>query len=355
MKEDSSMTLPKTTKAAILTELKAPLVITEIELPPTLAAGQVLVKIHYSGICGSQIGEIDGAKGPDRYLPHLLGHEASATVLAIGPGVRHVKPDDRVVLHWRKGQGIESETPRYTWQGRQVNAGWVTTFNEYAIVSENRVTTIPADSELDIAALFGCAVTTGFGVVQNNAKILIGESVVVFGAGGIGLSIVQAAAQAGAYPVIAVDRYASKLDLARHFGASHGIDSTSSDARQAIIDIVGSSGLDVFIDNTGQPAVIEMGYEMVTNRGRVILVGVPQKGKTINIDSLPLHFGKVITGSHGGEAVPQDDIPRLMRLYRQGRLELRELVTDVYGLDQVNLAIESMRNGSVKGRCILKL
>lgn len=354
MKEDSSMNLPKTTKAAILTELKAPLVIAEIELPPTLAAGQVLVKIHYSGICGSQIGEIDGAKGPDRYLPHLLGHEASATVLAIGPGVRHVKPDDKAVLHWRKGPGIEAETARYQWQGRQVNAGWVTTFNEYAVVSENRVTPIPPDTELDVAALFGCAVTTGFGVVQNNAKLKIGESVVVFGAGGIGLSIVQAAALAGAYPVIAVDRFDKKLDLARRFGATHAINSASSDAKQAIIDIAGKNGPDVFIDNTGQPAIIEMGYEMVTGCGRVILVGVPRKGNTININSLQLHFGKILTGSHGGEAMPHEDIPRLLRLYQQDRLELKGLLTDEYSLDDVNAAIDDMRTGAVTGRCVIK-
>src|SRR5271156_5980727 len=138
--------LPKKMKAAILTELRAPLVITEINLPPKLEVGQVLVKVHYSGICGSQLGEIDGAKGEDKYLPHLLGHEGSGIVLAIGPGVRHVKPEDKVVLHWRKGLGIESETPSYDWNGRKVNAGWIATFNEYAIVSENRITRIPAAS-----------------------------------------------------------------------------------------------------------------------------------------------------------------------------------------------------------------
>src|SRR3990167_11480433 len=206
--------MPKKMKAAILTELRAPLVITEVEMPQTLAVGQVLVKMHYSGICGSQLGEIDGAKGDDKFLPHLLGHEGSGTVIAIGAGVRHVKPDDKVVLHWRKGLGIESDTPSYQWNGRKVNAGWIATFNEYAIVSENRATKIPADSDLDVAALFGCAVTTGFGVIENNAKVKIGESVVVFGAGGIGLNIIQAAALVSSYPIIAVDLYDNKLKLA---------------------------------------------------------------------------------------------------------------------------------------------
>ncbi len=342
-------------KAAVLTELKTPLVIAELQMPETLAVGQVLVKIHFSGICGSQLGEIDGAKGEDKFLPHLLGHEASGTVLAIGPGVKHVKPADKVVLHWRKGLGIESETPHFTWNGRKVNAGWITTFNEYAIVSENRVTAIPADSDLEVAALFGCAVTTGFGVVENNAKLRIGESVVVFGAGGIGLNIVQAAALSSAYPIIAIDIHDNKLELAKQMGATHVINSRTGDVRQAILGIVGNSGVDAFIDNTGQPSIIEMAYQITKPQGRVTLVGVPRKGNTINIYSLPLHFGKGLSGSHGGEAIPQIDIPRYHQLFRFGRIKLRELITDYYALDQVSNAITDMRSGKIAGRCLIRL
>jgi S-(hydroxymethyl)glutathione dehydrogenase/alcohol dehydrogenase len=160
---------------------------------------------------------------------------------------------------------------------------------------------------------------------------------------------------AGAHPIIAVDRYAAKLNLARELGASHMIDSITTDARQEIMNIIGTAGLDVFIDNTGQPSVIETGYSLVTGRGRVILVGVPKAGNTININSLQLHFGKVLTGSHGGEAIPQNDIPRLMRLYRLGRLELGGLLTDEYSLDEINSAIEQMRAGAIAGRCIIRL
>ena len=347
-------TIPKTMKAAVLTELKAPLVIAELQMPESLAIGQVLVKIHFSGICGSQLGEIDGAKGEDKFLPHLLGHEASGVVLETGPGVRHVKAGDKVVLHWRKGLGIESETPHYSWEGRKVNAGWITTFNEYAIVSENRVTAIPPDSDLEVAALFGCAVTTGFGVVENNAKVRIGESVVVFGAGGIGLNIVQAAALVSAYPIIAVDVFDNRLELARTMGATHLINSKSADARQAILDIVGNTGVDAFIDNTGQPAIIEMGYQITKPQGRVTLVGVPRKGNDINIYSLPLHFGKGLSGSHGGEAIPQTDIPRYHQLFRAGRIKLRELVTDYFSLDQINDAVAGMRTGKFSGRCLIR-
>lgn len=347
--------MPRTMKAAILTELRSPLAVAEIELPQTLAVGQVLVKIHYSGICGSQLGEIDGAKGEDKFLPHLLGHEASGTVMAAGPGVRHVKPQDKVVLHWRKGLGIESETPAYVWNGRKVNAGWIATFNEYAIVSENRCTPIPPGSDLEVAALFGCAVTTGFGVIENNAKLRIGESAVVFGAGGIGLNVVQAAALVSAWPIIAVDLHDGRLDLARQMGATHTINSSSGDVRQQIIDVAGSAGVDVFVDNTGQPAIIEMGYQITKPQGRVTLVGVPRKGKHINIYSLPLHFGKVLSGSHGGDAIPQSDIPRFYQLYRNGRIKLRELITDYFNLDQINEAIAGMRSGKVRGRCLIRM
>ena len=349
------MTMPESMKAAILVEQRKPLVIDDVQLPASLAVGQVLVKVHFSGICGSQLGEIDGAKGEDKFLPHLLGHEASGTVMEAGPGVRYVKAGDNVVMHWRKSLGIEATPPVYKWQGRQVNAGWITTFNEYAIVAENRLTPVPQDSDMEVAALFGCAVTTGFGVVVNNAKIKIGESVVVFGAGGVGLNIVQAAALAGAYPVIAVDLFDNKLELARSVGATHLINSSKAEARQAILDVVGAALVDVFIDNTGSPSIIELGLQITKPNGRVTLVGVPKKGNNISMYSLPLHFGKELKGSHGGEAIPQEDIPRYQGLYRAGKIHLRELLTDHFPLDDINIAIAKMRDGSIAGRCLIKL
>jgi S-(hydroxymethyl)glutathione dehydrogenase/alcohol dehydrogenase len=349
-------------RAAVLTELRAPLQVVELTMPDTLAVGQVLVKVHFSGICGSQLGEIDGAKGEDKFLPHLLGHEASGTVLEVGGGVRHAKPGDKVVLHWRKGLGIESETPAFEWNGRKVNAGWITTFNEYAIVSENRVTVIPPDSDMEVAALFGCAVTTGFGIVQNNARLRIGESVIVYGAGGIGLNIIQAAALVCAYPILAVDLYPEKLELARQMGATHLVHAEGagmSDTRAAIDQILGGlglgSGVDAFIDNTGIPDVIQLGYELTKYNGRVTLVGVPRKDRHITIHSLPLHFGKTISGSHGGEAIPDVDIRRYHNLYRAGRLRLRELITDRYPLENINTAIAGMRAGRVRGRCLIRM
>src|SRR6266852_788024 len=195
----------KTAKAAILVESGKPLIVDEITLPAALDYGQVLVKVKTSGICGAQINEIDAVKGVDKFLPHLLGHEALAVVIENGPGVTACKPGDTVIMHWRPGAGIQANTPAYSWRGQKLNAGWITTFNEYAVISENRMTVIPTDFDLKLAPLLGCAVTTAAGVVNNDAHLKIGESVVIFGVGGVGLNLVQFAALAGGYPIVAVD------------------------------------------------------------------------------------------------------------------------------------------------------
>jgi S-(hydroxymethyl)glutathione dehydrogenase/alcohol dehydrogenase len=208
-------------RAAILAQSRQPLVVDTIDMPVELDAGQVLVKVLYTTICGAQINEIDALKGVDKFLPHLLGHEASAEVVEIGPGVTMVKPGDTVVLHWRPSRGIQSRTPAYGWRGQKLNAGWITTFNEYAVLSENRMTPIPADFDLRTAPLLGCAVTTAAGVVNNDAHLKIGESVVIFGVGGVGLNLVQFAALAGGHPIVAVDLLDHKLEMARARGATH--------------------------------------------------------------------------------------------------------------------------------------
>ena len=165
-------------KAAILFENNKPLIVDNIEWRDTLTAGQVMVKVNKSGICGSQIGEIKGIKGKDEYLPHLLGHEGCGRVVDIGPGVKTLKIDDKVVLHWKRGSGINSEPPYYYLKDKKINAGFVTTFNDYAVVSENRCTPISEEISDNDAALFGCAITTGFGVIENKARLKIGESIV---------------------------------------------------------------------------------------------------------------------------------------------------------------------------------
>ncbi len=345
--------LPKTTLAAILVEQKKPLQIEEIVLPESLDIGQVLVEFFYSGICGSQIGEIDGVKGPDKWLPHLLGHEASGRVLAIGPGVKHVKPNDTVVAHWRPSKGIEATPAKYQWQGKTVNAGWVTTFNKHAIISENRLTAIPGNTDLKSAALYGCAVTTGFGVVDNRARIRLGETVVVFGAGGIGLNIVQAASLAGASSIVAVDLFDNRLEMAKQCAATIVINASKSDVWKSLAEIFKDEAPDVFIDNTGNPEIISRGYELIKASGRVILVGVPKKGANASLYTLPLHFGKSITGTTGGETVPQEDIPRYMALTAARKINLNDLITEIAPLSDINKLLLAMRDGSSAGRCLV--
>ncbi|MGB0911660.1 MAG: zinc-binding dehydrogenase [Nitrospirales bacterium] len=348
-------TRPQTTKAAVLTELHKPLEVVEIKLPQVLSFGQVLVKIHYSGICGAQINEMEGAKGPDKFLPHLLGHEGSGVVLEVGPGVKTVKEGDHVVLHWRPSGGIQSETPSYQWEGKKINSGWVTTFNEYSVVSENRVTPIPKDFDMRIAPMFGCSVTTAFGVINNDAQVRVGQSVIVFGVGGVGLNIAQAADMVSANPIIGIDLHTSKLDTAKQFGATHVIHAGSSvDVTTQVYDIVGQGGADVVIDTTGNSRVIEMAYELTHADGKTILVGVPRKGDNINIYSLPLHFKKVLKGSHGGNANPAVDIPRYIRLCEKGRMKLDGLITHEIALEDINDGIKIIKAGNA-GRCVIRM
>ncbi len=347
--------IPEKMKAAILIEQGAPLQVAEVELPKELTCGQVLVKIHYSGICGAQLNEIYGVKGPDKFLPHLLGHEGSGTVLELGPGVRTVKTGDKVVLHWRPSNGIQSETPHYFWNGHKVNAGWVTTFNDYAVISENRLTCIPPEFDLRLAPLFGCAVTTAMGVVNNDARIKIGQSVVVFGVGGVGLNIIQAAEMVSAYPIIGIDLWEEKLMMARRFGASHCFKSPTPDnLDDKIREIVGAKGADVVIDTTGNTRVIEEAYNLTHPDGKTILVGVPKKGENISIYSLPLHFNKVLTGSHGESAEPHIDIPRYIQLCEVGKLKLEGLITHEFSLDEINEAIRIVERGEA-GRVIVRM
>jgi len=338
-------------KAAILAESHKPLVIDEIEFPEVLDVGQVLVKVLYTSICGAQMNEIEAVKGPDRFLPHLLGHEASAKVIETGAGVTTVKPGDTVVLHWRPSRGIQSSTPSYRWQRRKLNAGWVTTFNEYAVVSENRMTPIPPDYDVKVAPLLGCAVTTAAGVINNDAKVKIGESVLVFGVGGVGLNVVQFAALAGAYPIIAVDLIDHKLDMARTLGATHCLNARREDVGAAAKKIAGEKGPDKVIETTGVKSVIELAYELTHPDGTCVLVGVPNEKVTIY--TLPIHFNKVLTGSHGGDAAPHIDIPRLIRLNRAGRLSFDGIITYEFPLDEINSALDVVRSGSA-GRIVLK-
>ena len=341
----------KTARAAILAESRKPLIVDDITFPDAVGVGQVLVKILYTTICGAQINEIEAVKGADKFLPHLLGHEASATVIEIGPGVTQVKPGDTVVLHWRPSQGIQSQPPTYKWHGEKLNAGWITTFNEYALISENRMTVIDADYDLKVAPLLGCAVTTAAGVINNDAKVKIGESVVIFGIGGVGLNVVQFAQLAGAYPIVGIDIINAKLEMARERGATHVLNSLKlADLESEIRNIVGRAGPDKVIETTGAKSVIELAYDITHADGTCVLVGVPSEKVTIY--TLPIHFNKVLTGSHGGDALPHVDIPRIIRLNKAGKISFDGLVTHEFKLAEINTALDVVRSGSA-GRVLI--
>lgn len=334
-------------KAAILIEQKKPLVVADIELPGKLEYGQVLVKVLYSAICGAQLNEIDGVKGPDKFLPHLLGHEGGGVVLDTGPGVTVVTKGDHVVMHWRKGAGIHAAPAVYRWGNRTVNSGWVTCFSEMSVVSENRVTPVPKSYDPMKAALFGCAVTTAFGVIHNNAAAISGESIVIFGSGGVGSAIIQAAHVVGLNPIVAVDVVPFKLKMSKLFGATMTINSQGKDIRKILRKIF-PSGADIVVDTTGINTIRELSYELTAHvTGRTILVGVPKKDDKMAIDSFPLHFGRIITGSEGGSCNPSYDIPRLIALEQSGRFSLKGMITKSYPLSRINQAITAVRKGNV--------
>ena len=347
------MLISKTT-AAILVKSQDLLVIGEIDLPRDLLSGQVLVEVITSGVCGAQINEIEAVKGPDKFLPHLLGHEGFANVLQIGPGVTNVAPGDQVVMHWRPGIGIQSLPPVYKYKGMSLNAGWVTTFNNHSIVSENRITKISgANYDKNIIPLLGCALTTALGVLKNDAQIIQSDSLLIFGVGGVGLLLIKIAKILGIENITVVDIYKEKLDKAIELGASKAILFTDkSQTSNSLLESFGSKLPTVVIDTTGNTIAIEICYEISAPNARVILVGVPTHGKKASIYTLPLHFGKILKGSEGGHSRPETDIPYLLKLIESGILYFNDYPTQSYSLDQVNDAISQLKSGLV-GRIII--
>jgi len=347
------------TKAAILEELNEPLAVRELSVPyPDV--GQVLVRVRCAGICGKQIGEISGWYGLDRFLPHLLGHEGGGVVEETGPGVFHVKKGDHVVMHWRRGTGIEATPPMYglgTGDGitvRFVGAGPVATFTEYAVVSGNRLTPIPPEVPFEVAALMGCAVTTALGLINNEAELKIGQSIVIIGCGGVGLNVIRGASMVSACPIVAVDRLASKLRMAMVSGATHSVNSSVEDVRGEIEGVVGKRGADVVVECTGNPGNIVEAITATAPQGKTILVGQPRWDWDVSIPGVVSHYGgKRIFASQGGLTNPPVDIPRYVGLWLNGKLDLNGIVTDTFTLDKINDALDLMRTGEC-GRCVVE-
>lgn len=341
-------------QAAILERNNQPLVVDEVVFEGPLMPGQVLVRIHYSGICGKQIEEIRGSAGVDSFLPHMLGHEGSGVVADVGPEVRKVVAGDHVVLHWLKGSGIDATTPLYKRNGKRVNAGWVTTFNEYGVVAENRVTVIPKEVDLSVACLLGCAVTTGVGVVVNEANVRPGESIAVFGCGGVGLNAVQGAALVKAALVIAVDKNEESLKLAKKFGATHTVHVGSENVLEKVRALTGGRGASHVMICTADPKVIEQGVEASSVPGAVYIVSVPPLGAKVSVDALSIHRRRKLSGSYGGGCFPDRDIPAYLNLYAQGQLKLKELISHQVPLKDINEGIKALFAKQV-GRCIVRM
>jgi S-(hydroxymethyl)glutathione dehydrogenase/alcohol dehydrogenase len=342
-------------KAAILERLNMPLVVANVGLTPLLH-GQILVKNLVTGICGAQLEEIKGNKGNGGFVPHLLGHEACSIVEEVGAGVLKVKKGDKVVLHWRKGEGIESDFPRYEYQGRQIRSGKVTTFSEYSIVSENRVTPVPHDTPNDLAALLGCALSTALGVIRGAARVRYGESVVVIGVGGIGLNLVRYAVQAGAYPVVAVD-VADKEVMSRKVGAHFFINRKAQPLAQALKEIAGISRADVIMPTVGDRETIQESVPLLSGTGRYVMVGMPELGGSIELTNASHFFdgeGKVFMATQSGGFNPTLDIPRYLQMAKSGALTVDGIITKRIALDAINEAIDDIRAGKA-GRIMIDL
>jgi S-(hydroxymethyl)glutathione dehydrogenase/alcohol dehydrogenase len=334
------------TTAAILVETGKPLEFAQLDIPP-LKPGQALVEIAFSGICHTQLSEVRGHRGPDAFLPHCLGHEATGTVRELGPGVTKVADGDRVVLSWIKGSGANVPGTVYGWDGRKVNAGGVTTFMRHAVISENRLTKLPPGLDPAEAVMLGCALPTGMGAVMNTARAEPGSSLVVMGAGGIGLCAIMAAKASGCIPIIAVDPNQMKRALALQLGATHAFDPTVADPVKEI-RLLTNGGADYAIEATGRPDVMLQAAQCVRPQGgRAVIVGNAHAGQTIALDPRILNDGKSLLGTWGGDSQPDRDVPRFARLLAAGRIAVKPLLSKPYRLADIDTALDDLEIGRV--------
>ena len=325
--------------AAVLRELNAPLEICSVDpLPPDV--GQVAVRMLSTGICGAQLAEIRGEKGNEKFLPHLLGHEGCGIVESVGLGVTKVRRGDKVVLHWRKGSGIESEFPRYRYGGRIISSGKVVTFAEQVVVSENRVTPVPNQMENDLCALLGCGLSTALATLQHEAQFAAGQSLLVIGAGGLGLNLLAAARLFHAEPVACLDLNAGKQRMVERLGAAFWM-----------IPQIGAR-FDVVVDTVGTSATISTGLRHLAPGGQLILVGHPTGDVTLPGSGLFAGEGQRIKATQGGGFLPDRDIPRWVNLWRTSKLKAWDTISHSMRFSRINEGIDLVREGKA-GRVVL--
>lgn len=350
-------------QAAVCYAFGQPLVVEEIEVDPPMA-GEVKIRMVATAICHSDIhvirGEWEGA------LPVVAGHEGAGIVAEVGPGVTHVREGDHVVVSLLRACGrcrwcvkgapnlcegtfaLGNESRLRSRSGQPIVQGLRTAaFAEYVVVDQSQLAPVPPTMPLESAALLACGVITGLGAVVNRARVEPGSSVVVIGAGGVGINAIQGARLAGAHPIIAVDRVDSKLAAALNFGATHGVHAGRDDLQRSVSEITNGWLADYVFVTVGNRAAAEQAYALAGKRGMVVLVGVPDGASTVPIPiGTTVEMEKMITGSLMGTTRLSEDIPWLVSLYQSQRLKLDELITARYRLSQINEAIAATESGS---------
>ena len=333
-------------------------------------AGEVLVKMAASGVCHSDWHVVEGRS--TTRMPIIMGHEGAGVVEAVGEGVTNVKAGDHVTLSFRPDCGEcaycqngrparcnryspvlktgaqDDGTSRIAWRGAPVYIfSGLGCFAEYVVIREKSCVPIRRDVPLEVAALVGCAVSTGVGAAIYTADVRPGQGVVVYGAGGVGLNIIQGAKLAGADPIIAVDTNSTKMEIAREFGATHTLYSDDS-AVARIHKLTGGLGADHAFESVGLTALQETAFEAIREGGMLTLVGIaPAESLTSLPGAKITRTEKVIRGSFYGSVSPRRDFPMFLELYKSGKLMLDELVTRRYRLDEINEAYADMLTGDV--------
>lgn len=349
-------------KAAVCRAFGEPLEIEELALD-SLQEGEVLVRLKACAICHSDVSLVDGDWGGS--LPSVYGHEAAGIVEEVGPGVDGLEPGARVVVSLlrscahcffcERGEPhlcdhefpADRRTVLRGTDGEAIGQGLHTAaFAEAVVVDRSQVAVVPESLGLEVAALLGCGVVTGFGAVVDRAGVEAGSSVVVVGAGGVGLNSVQGAAFRQAHPVVAVDVLPARLEVARSFGATHTLEAADDVAAQ-VRALTGGRGADYVIVTVGRGSAIELALRCVRRGGTVVVAGMPPSGETFSVEAVDLAHNDVrIVGSKMGSARLDRAVPLLAELYEQGRLKLDELIGDRYPLERINEALASARNGA---------
>jgi NDMA-dependent alcohol dehydrogenase len=357
-------------RAAVLREHNGPLSVEEVELADP-GPGEAAVRLAASGVCHSDWNVITGAT--PNPLPAVLGHEGAGVVEAVGEGVADLAPGDHVILSWLpscgrcfycvQGRGVlcdvamadmfEGTLPGGSLALSQNGAplyhySYLSTFAERCVVPESCCVRIRPDAPLPVAALVGCAVMTGFGAAVLRARVEPGSTAVVFGAGGVGLSAILGCKLAGARAIVAADPVAFKRETALALGASHAVDPRNEDVTALLRDLTDGRGADYAFDTAGAPGVVAQAYDAVRRGGTVVAVGIPPLAETADLPapSLPREE-KVVTGSFYGSCRPHVDMPLVIDLYMDGRLDLDVLITREFALEEINEAFAAMNAGEV--------